>query len=904
MELFVKFLLLTLASTTFTMDSSTADVCPPQCECNDDFTTASCFDVDMSALHWPQDMPRKLTHIEINCKNGSQEFDMTEKLFTRGDFLKHVQFYSCPIKTLLPEAFSGLNNTETLVLDGYNPDTINKSGINISDQAFDGLKELHSLTITYQNLKSFSARLLCKLEYLEYLDISHNSVEKISDIGYSDSVKIVNITLFSTNSNEKLEPLRNQPLDTTNILFQSNITINNLTSISVNGSHDINELSFNRSHESKDACSKLNLKFLNISDNPLVDLSFHVSLDWALGRGHYHCAPGYFGLSCPAFDFTYFLPLTTIEGVETISMANSNLSSIPRDFFKSQSQLRSLDLHGNILTNVDLVLTTDKLEYMDLSDNRLSIVPSFVQNQTSTDENLGQLVQLNMSKNDLSVFDPMTLCNHKTLQWLDLSYNHLESIHTLSGPQCVLEYLEALYLASNRLSSFPKLEWAPYVKVLDLSSNMISLNSSNIHWQNFSYLQILHLNNNPLREVHAGSFLHFTELRVLNLANCLITHGHNDAFSRGFSIIENNTSVVSNGTFPPSLKTLILNENMLYVFGRDFLVHPLESLLVSYNQVIYFDAELLLMVNILDLSWNKLVYLSNWKTLPDNMIELRLSGNPWLCDCDSGPSLQKFVLNHTDTIVDMQDMQCYQDKMLDDNATVPGGYVAPHVIEPCSAPSTDYDAAYHGLTYTILLLSLLIVLFVLDLCFREWISLKWYILTGCRCGFSKIRSSDYVYDIFINYSRNDRDISIMKHELLPLLEKNYTTYVPDRDWPVGDDHFAVIDESIKSSRNVILLISDSFCTDAFCMFTFSQLVAAEKLERSSRLILILTEEKIQGADEQLMQYLKSKKCIFFTDKKFEKKLLYLLPRSSVRSRASQGTELVEMNGSDVTISLE
>ena len=66
-------------------------ICPPQCEC-DDFTTASCFDVDMSNLHWPQDIPRKLKHIEINCKHGSQEFDMTEKLFTRGEFLKHVQF--------------------------------------------------------------------------------------------------------------------------------------------------------------------------------------------------------------------------------------------------------------------------------------------------------------------------------------------------------------------------------------------------------------------------------------------------------------------------------------------------------------------------------------------------------------------------------------------------------------------------------------------------------------------------------------------------------------------------------------------------------------------------------------------------------------------------------------------
>ena len=471
----------------------------------------------------------------------------------------------------------------------------------------------------------------------------------------------------------------------------------------------------------------------------------------------------------------------------------------------------------------------------------------------------------------------------------------------------VFEYLERLYFASNRLSSLPELEWAPNARVLDLSSNMISLNSSNRFWQNFTNLQVLHLNNNPLRKLHAGSFLHLTGLRVLNMANCLITHSQKDAF-KGFIRNDNNISVVSKGTFPPSLNMLNLSENMFVEFESDFLVHPLDRLLVSYNQVSKFDPGLLHMVNTLDLSWNKLTNLFNWKTLPDNMVELILSGNPWSCDCFDGPRLQQFILNHSDIIVDMQDMQCYQDEVLYGHMIVSGKYVATIHFMPCpDAPAID-DAGGIGLpsisSFLISFLSLLIVLFVLALCFREWISLKWYIITGCRCGCSKIPPNAYEYDIFINYSRNDHDINIMKHDLVPMLEKYYTICIPDRDWPVGDDHFAVIDESIRSSRNVILLISDSFCRDAFCMFTFSQIVAAEKLERSSRLILVLLEDVVQGEDEELKQYLKSKKCISLTDEKLKKKLLYLLPRSSVRSRHSQGTELVQMNRSDVTISLE
>ena len=974
MEIYFSFVLIALTGATFTKDgSSVMYVCPPQCECDDDITIVSCINVDMGALHWPQNVPRRLAHIEINCKHGSQEFDMTERLFTRGESLKHVEFYGCPLKTVLPKAFSGLRNIETLVLDGYNPDTVNRSGISINDQAFDGLQELRALTITWQNLRSFPARLLCKLEHIEFLDISHNFIERISEIGYnSKSLKIGNNTPSPINSDiyERLEKARNQSLTIKDIVPKN--------------TSSLIELSLNSSVDNKDTCFQNNLKSLDISDNPLWDLSLHKSFEYPLVSID-HCMSGYFGYTCSAFDFTFLLPLTTIDAVENISMANGNLSSIPRDFFKSMSQLRSLDLHGNNLNNLDLVLTTGKLEYLDLSDNKLPNIPNFLEAQISdltspgasmnsrVECHLGQLVLLNMSKNDLSEFDPMALCNHKDLQWLDVSGNHLESVDAQSGSLCVFENLEGLYLADNHIPTLPSLVWAPNVKVLDLSSNMIKLNSSNRNWQNVLHLQALRLNNNPLRELHADCFLHLTELQALNLANCLITHVHEGAFRglnrlqalrishneiiqpegsllpmESLAILEiqhnrisdllnlqipksvrelnlsynkittltlsafasctgltslmlagNNISMIDmvNGrTFPPSLHTLNLSENRLAGLGQDFLVYPLESLSISHNQLRWFDADLLFMVNILDLSWNKVTDLSNWTSLPDNMLELRLSGNPWPCDCASGPRLQQFILEHSDIIADMQDMQCYQDEMQDGNMTVSSKHVAAVNFMPCHRE--EADARTLGAIYPVVFLSLLLILVVLMVYFREWIIFQWYMLTGLRCECSKTRDNDYEYDIFINYSRNDRDIGIMKWELLPMLEKYYTTWIPDRDWPIGDDHCSVIEESIQSSRNVILLISDSFCRNKFCMFTFRKTVVYEKLERSSRLILIQMENRVQSADEQLKQYLKSKRCVTLTDQKFKKKLLYLIPKFSVRSKDSHGTELMRMNATD------
>ena len=136
--------------------------------------------------------------------------------------------------------------------------------------------------------------------------------------------------------------------------------------------------------------------------------------------------------------------------------------------------------------------------------------------------------------------------------------------------------------------------------------------------------------------------------------------------------------------------------------------------------------------------------------------------------------------------------------------------------------------------------------------------------------------------MFVNYSRDEGDIRILRRNILPLLEDhNYTTYVPERDWPGGYDHFDVIDCSIQHSRTIVLLVSDAFFNNNFCMFTFFEAAASEKLERSNRLIIVQTSEITIDADNELKQYLKSKRSVVLRDLKFQRKLLYLLHKPSV-----------------------
>ena len=231
------------------------------------------------------------------------------------------------------------------------------------------------------------------------------------------------------------------------------------------------------------------------------------------------------------------------------------------------------------------------------------------------------------------------------------------------------------------------------------------------------------------------------------------------------------------------------------------------------------------------------------------------------------------MVRHADTIPDVHAIKCFPSETAGViNASVryvtTANYLHCCDIVPIVVPM--------ALSFVFLLL------LGLGLHFRDWIDFQWYLCTGCRCRFPTYDRRHFEYDVFVNYSRDEGDIRILRRDILPLLEDhNYTTYVPDRDWPGGHDHFEVIDYSIKNSRTIVLLVSDAFFNNDFCMFTFFEAAAAEKLERSNRLIIVQTSEITIDADNELKQYLKSKRSVVLRDPQFQRKLLYLLPKPSV-----------------------
>ena len=241
------------------------------------------------------------------------------------------------------------------------------------------------------------------------------------------------------------------------------------------------------------------------------------------------CRNTSFSVPVANFDFpNAAVKIMGVNSAENISLANSNFSRIPANFFEKMNHLQNLDLHNNQLHNLHLIFPTPaKLQNLDLSDNKLDSMPLIFQNKSTLNSEEGygpykDYSYLNVSRNELETLDPETFCGYHYLKMIDLSHNRLAKFDS----SCDLN-VKRLYLAGNFLQVLPRASF-PYLKVLDLSCNHI--NQSSLKWENMTLLQHLRLDSNPLQELPQGSFQNLTDLRILNLSNCSLVYIHDESF--------------------------------------------------------------------------------------------------------------------------------------------------------------------------------------------------------------------------------------------------------------------------------------------------------------------------------------------------------------------------------------
>ncbi|PIN02677.1 Leucine-rich repeat (LRR) protein associated with apoptosis in muscle tissue [Handroanthus impetiginosus] len=212
--------------------------------------------------------------------------------------------------------------------------------------------------------------------------------------------------------------------------------------------------------------------------------------------------------------------------LQYLDLGYNDLTEIP-SFLSGQKSLKYLDLWGNYLTNSSHSkgfmgeMISSKLQYLDLGDNDLTEIPSFLSEQKSLKYlNLGRnyltnlshfkdlailstLETLNLDHNDITGNIPWFIgslaslkalsFNHNELtgfspegfkgemrssklQYLDLSYNRLTEIPSFLSGQKSLKYLNLKFNGLTNLSYFKDLTTLRWLETLNLGFNEITGN--------------------------------------------------------------------------------------------------------------------------------------------------------------------------------------------------------------------------------------------------------------------------------------------------------------------------------------------------------------------------------------------------------------------------------------------
>ena len=190
------------------------------------------------------------------------------------------------------------------------------------------------------------------------------------------------------------------------------------------------------------------------------------------------------------------------SGATLLDLSFLQLTSLPEEIVQL-SQIHTLDLSSNQLTDVSWLQKLTQIHTLDLSSNQLTDV-SWLQKLT-------QIHTLDLSSNQLT--DVSWLKKLTKIQSLDLSGN--EQIKDFSFLQ-KLTHIKALYLRDNKqIKDFSFLEKLNKIDTLDLSGN-IQINDFSF-LQKLTHIKALYLRNN--KQIKDFSFLEkFTEIQALDLS--------------------------------------------------------------------------------------------------------------------------------------------------------------------------------------------------------------------------------------------------------------------------------------------------------------------------------------------------------------------------------------------------
>jgi Leucine-rich repeat (LRR) protein len=289
-----------------------------------------------------------------------------------------------------------------------------------------------------------------------------------------------------------------------------------------------------------------------------------------------------------------------LHSLQSLDLSNCNLQDrLSEEAFRNASKLRVLNLSGNPMFASDLTAVLrhlPKLHKLSLSNCSLRRLPNAF-------DVFEHLEELDISHNPLSDAFVSLLNPLRSLEYLDMSYCDLGYVANNTFAQ--MTSLKQLILSGNGLHTLEEGLFANLTRLENLKLNncdlKVPLDPKVFGNRQSTDIIELRLSGNPLIVPDEGSLLpiHLSNLEILDLSNCGISHLNEDIFATTNNLTQLNLSgnIISSVEDLRSLKKLRALEHIDLSNNNLHTIHPK-------------------------------IFKSN-----PHLLSINLMGNPFVCNC-------------------------------------------------------------------------------------------------------------------------------------------------------------------------------------------------------------------------------------------------------------------------------
>lgn len=618
------------------------------------------------------------TKLDIQCSDLVLfESQLKNNLFLRLQSLNELNINSCKLLQLPDGVFAGLSGLKKLSVNTKNAEWGPGKTLELQNNSMDGLKELQSLDLSDNNLRSLPDAFLCPLASLKNLNLTNNRLRSAENLGLpfetaghhhsSQQQQKCNAGIEIQTLDLSMNELRIIPevwgVSRLRRLEHLNLQHNNISELSGESlaglsSLRILNLSYNHLEILPDGllAGSRELREIHLQNNELYELP----------RGLFH----------------------RLEQLLILDLSRNQLSShhIDNGTFAGLIRLIVLNLAHNALTRIDSRTFKELyfLQILDLKNNSIGYI------EDNAFLPLYNLHTLNLAENRLHTLDDKLFNGLYVLSKLTLNNNLISVIELNAFKNC--SDLKELDLSTNQLSEVPlALQDLSVLRTLDLGENQIK-QFRNGSFRNLNQLTGLRLIDNQIENITIGMFSDLPRLSVLNLAKNRVQSIERGSFDNNTEIqairLDGNFLSEINGIFATlsTLEWLNLAENHLVWFDYAFIPSKLQWLDIHGNFIEslgnYYKLQEEIKVKTLDASHNRLIEIGPMAV--PNSVELIFINNNHIHTIHSNTFVDKVNLTRVDLYANsLSKLQLHQLRIapMPLNKTLPEFYLGGNPFE-------------------------------------------------------------------------------------------------------------------------------------------------------------------------------------------------------------------------------